>query len=176
MKNNMEKVERKYLAHFIDAAFGAEPTNYTRLGKDLEEYNIDLNPDGEEKSNILGESSYTIKGYKPSGSVDTYYAYDGEPLFEQLAMVANERKTGSDCMTTAVDVLVDSKGVVIWAYREDVVIVPQSVGGDTGGVQIPFEIHYNGNRVKGTWDMSTKTFTPDGEAAAANVEQEQSEA
>ena len=149
------------MAHFIDAGFGGDATNYTRLGKDLEEYNIELNPDGEEKSNILGESSYTIKGYKPSGSVDTYYAYEGEPLYEQLAMIANERKTGSDCMTTAVDVLLNASGTVAWAYREDVVIVPQSFGGDTGGVQIPFEVHYNGNRVKGTWDMATKTFTPD---------------
>lgn len=166
----MEKLERKYLAHFIDAGFGGDATNYTRLGKDLEEYNIDLNPDGEEKSNILGESSYTIKGYKPSGSVDTYYAYEGEPLYEQLAMIANERKTGSDCMTTAVDVLLNASGTVAWAYREDVVIVPQSFGGDTGGVQIPFEVHYNGNRVKGTWNMATKTFTPDGTQAASTDE------
>ncbi len=173
----MKKVERKYLAHYIDAAFGKEPTNYTRLGKDLEEYNIELNPDGEETNNILGESSYNLKGYKPSGSVETYYAYEGEPLFEQLSKIANERLTGSDCMTTAVDVLLNADGTIAWAYREDVVIVPQSVGGDTGGVQIPFEIHYNGNRTKGTWNVEAKTFTPDGEAAAAaNNEQEQSEA
>ena len=28
------KMERKYLAHFIDASFGGESTNYVRLGKD----------------------------------------------------------------------------------------------------------------------------------------------
>ena len=43
--------------------------------------------------------------------------------------------------------------------REDVVIIPQSIGGDTAGIQIPFEVHYNGNRTKGTFDLKTKTFT-----------------
>ena len=33
-------IERKYLAHYIDAAFDMtySATNYIRLGKDLEEY------------------------------------------------------------------------------------------------------------------------------------------
>lgn len=158
--SRVKKVERKYLAHFIDASFNGDATNYVRLGKDLEEYTIELNPDGEATKNILGESSYNIKGYEPSGSVDTYYAYEGEPLFEHLAEIANERKTGSDCMTTVIDVLLNANGTVAWAYREDAVVVPQSIGGDTGGVQIPFEVHYNGGRVKGDFDMNTKKFTP----------------
>lgn len=41
------KIERKYLAHFIDASFGtgSATPNYIRLGADLEEYNLELNPD-----------------------------------------------------------------------------------------------------------------------------------
>ena len=41
------KIERKYLAHFIDASFGtgSATPKYVRLGADLEEYNLDLNPD-----------------------------------------------------------------------------------------------------------------------------------
>lgn len=153
------KIERKYLAHFIDTAFSGTSPSYARLGQDLEEYSIELNPDVETTKNILGETSYNVMGYEPSGSVDTYYAYDGDPLFEHLSEIANERSTGSQLKTTVVDVLLDSEGVVTWAYREDVVVIPQSIGGDTGGVQIPFEIMYNGNRKKGTFDMKTKTFT-----------------
>lgn len=154
-----KKVERKFLAHYIDANFGTGTPNYVRLGKDLDEYTIDLNPDGESKKNILGESSYNLSGYEPSSSVDTFYAYEGDELFEQLAKVVNERATGSDCSTTVVDVLVNTSGTVEWAYREEVIVVPQSIGGDTSGVQIPFNINYNGNRTKGTWDVDTKTFT-----------------
>ena len=50
-------------------------------------------------------------------------------------------------------------------YREDVWVVPESVGGDTSGVQIPFTVYNAGNRVKGTFDLTTKTFTADTNAA-----------
>ncbi len=67
--------------------------------------------------------------------------------------------TGTACETTVVDVLLNASGTVVWAYKEDVIVIPQSMGGDTAGVQIPFEIHYNGNRTKGTFNLDTKTFT-----------------
>ena len=49
---------------------------------------------------------------------------------------------------------------VVWAYREDVVIAVNSIGGDTTGIQTPFTVYKAGNRVKGTWDVASKTFTP----------------
>lgn len=154
----MKKIERKYLAHYIDASFGTGTAKYVRLGKDLEEYNIELNPDGESTKNILGETSYNLKGYEPTGEVGTYYAYEGDELFEHLSEIVNKRATGSECETTVVDVLLNSTGTVEWAYRESVIVVPQSIGGDTAGVQIPFNINYNGSREKGTWTPGDNTF------------------
>lgn len=154
----MAKIERKYLAHYIDASFGGA-VNYVRLGKDLEEFNEELNPDVEIKKNILGEQSVVHNGYEVQTEVDPFYAYTGDPLYEHLALIANERKTGDDCITTKVDVLVDEEGTVLWAYREDVWVIPNSIGGDTSGVQIPFTVYSAGNRVAGTWDTKTKTFT-----------------
>ncbi len=123
----MPKIERKYLAHFLDAKFGVKTQgeetytpNYTRLGKDLEEYNEELNPDVEVNKNILGEQNVVHNGYEVQSEVDPFYAYSGDPLFERLAKIANERLTGDDCMTTKVDVLLNSDGTVAWAYREDV--------------------------------------------------------
>lgn len=155
----MAKIERKYLAHFIDAAFGDTETNYIRLGKDLEEYVEELNPDVEVNKNILGEQNVQHNGYEVQSEIDPFYAYTGDPLFEALAEIANERKTGDDCVTTKVDVLLDATGQIVWAYREDIWVVPNSIGGDTSGVQIPFSVYNAGNRVKGTFDMKTKKFT-----------------
>ena len=156
----MAKIERKYLAHFIDASFGGQTPNYVRLGKDLEEYVEELNPDVEVKRNILGEQNVQHNGYEVQSEVDPFYAYTGDPMFEALSEIANERKTGDDCVTTKVDVLLNADGTVEWAYREDVWVVPNSVGGDTSGVQIPFSVYNAGNRKAGTWDTSAKTFTP----------------
>lgn len=155
----MSKVEREYLAHYIDASFGGQTPEYVRLGSDLEEYNEELNPDIEVKKNILGEQTVSHNGYEVQSEVEPFYADYDDPLFEQLSKIANERLTGKDCQTTKVDVLLNEDGTVLWAYREDVWVVPNSVGGDTSGVQIPFSVYNAGNRVKGTWDVATKTFT-----------------
>lgn len=156
----MAKIERKYLAHYIDASFGGNSTNYYRIGKDLEEYGEELNPDVEVNKNILGEQSVQHNGYEVQSEVEPFYAYADDPLFEQLAMIANERKTGDDCKTTKVDVLLNESGTVEWAYREEVYVIPNTLGGDTSGVQIPFTIYNNGSRTAGTFNVSTKAFTP----------------
>lgn len=52
------KIDRKYMAHYIDAGSlcGGPTSKFERLGNDLEEYNIELNPDTETSKNILGIS------------------------------------------------------------------------------------------------------------------------
>lgn len=161
-------VERKYLAHYIDSKFDTtyEATDYVRIGKDLEEYALELNPDVETKKNILGENSVAVNGYEASSSVDPYYYDYDEALSEKILSIAMNRTTGDGCKTTTVDVFLkpgateDAAPTVTAAYREDCYIVPQSVGGDTSGIQIPFEVHRAGNRTKGTFDLSTRKFTP----------------
>lgn len=153
-----DKIERKYLAHFIDESFGGT-ASYVRIGKDLEEYTIEMNPDGESKKNILGETSYTLKGYEPSGSVGTQYCYEGDPMFTHLKAIVDGRLTGSACKTTVVDAVIDDSSTageytVSSAFKEDVIIEVQSFGGDTGGMQIPYNIHYAGNRT----DVSNGTI------------------
>lgn len=156
-----ELIERKYLAHYVDAAFDktGEATDYVRLGKDLEDYNVELNPDVETTKNIWGEARTKVKGYEPEGDVETFYAYEGEALYEKLFDIVNKRSTGSELETTVVDVLINSDGTIVTAYRESAVVVPQSIGGDTAGMQIPFNVYYNGDRVEGTWNATTKKFT-----------------
>ena len=156
----MAKIERKYLAHFIDASFGGETINYVRLGKDLEEYSESLNPEVEVNKNILGEQNVRHSGYEAQSEVSPFYAYSDDPIFTQLCTIANDRLTGDDCKTTKVDVLFNEDGTVAWAYREDCYVIPSAIGGDTSGVQIPFSVYNAGNRVSGGWDTDTKKFTP----------------
>ena len=151
-------MERKYLMHFIDANFGSGQPNYYLIGEDLEDYSEQLNPQVTVKQNILGAQRVQHSGYQVQSEVTPYYAYEGDALFPKLANIANERLTGDACKTTKVDVLVNEDGTQQWAYREDVVVVPTSVGGDTSGVQIPFTLYNAGNRTAGTWNASTKTF------------------
>lgn len=159
-------VERKYLAHYLDSSFNGTSATYVRIGKDLEEYNEELNPDVEVQKNILGEQTVKHSGYEVQADVDPFYYEDyDDALSNKIMEIANNRATGDKCKTTMVDVLLKpgatdaTAPTVVWAYREDVYVIPNSVGGDTSGVQTPFTIYKAGNRVKGTWDVSKKTFT-----------------
>lgn len=162
-------IERKYMAHFLDGAFdtGYEGAEYVRLGKDLEEYLVEMNPDVETAKNILGESSVRINGYEASTSVEPYYYEYDDSLSEKIMDIAMNRTTGDGCKTSVVDVLLkpgetlNEAPTVVWAYREDCYVVPESVGGDTSGVQIPFTIYRAGNITTGTFDLKTKKFTAD---------------
>ena len=81
----MGKIERKYMAHFIDAGTlcKGETESWERLGKDLEEYNVELNPDTETKENIIGERTFNHNGYEVSSEADPFYAEDNSVLFEK---------------------------------------------------------------------------------------------
>ena len=159
----MGKFERKYLAHYIDANMGQIETQYVRLGKDLEEYSENLNPQVNIQRNLRGSQSVVFSGYQVESSVDSFYAEADDPLFTVLSDMANRRVTGDGCKTTKVDVLVDGSGNQLWAYREDCWIIPVSFGGDTSGVQIPFNVYCDGNREFGVFDVDTKQFSPGGE-------------
>lgn len=152
--------ERKNYMTFIDANFGEGTPNYVILGDDLEDYSEELNPQVEVRQNILGQQKVKHSGYQVQSNVEPYYCYNGDPLYPKVLSIANERKTGNACKTTKVDVFVDDDGQQISAYREDVMVIPTSVGGDTSGVQIPFTLYNCGNRTAGTWNTSTKTFNP----------------
>ena len=155
----MGRMERKYLAHYLDANFGEGSASYVRLGKDLETYSEELNPQVDVRRNILGEQNVIHNGYQVQSTAEPFYADQDDELFEPVANIANNRLTGEDCKTTRVEVLVDEEGNQIWAYREDCWVVPNSVGGDTSGVQLPFNVYNAGNRVPGVWDVTNKAFT-----------------
>ena len=81
------KIERKYMAHYLNAAFSEEESEYCRLGADLEEYSPELSANVEKKTNILGQTSVVIDSYQKQGEVSPYYADKDDPLFEKLQAI-----------------------------------------------------------------------------------------
>lgn len=157
----MSKIERKLLAHFLNASPSKTPT-YCRVGKNVEELNVELSPQVETKQDITGTTSTNVSSYEVSASVDPYYADKDDPLYAFLQDIIDGRKVLDDCKTDYLEVQCwnESEGKYV-AYKEDVVIEVSSYGGDTTAYAIPFTIHMLGNRVKGTYDPDTKTFTAD---------------
>lgn len=156
----MGKIERKYLAHYINAGT-AESEEYERLGQDLEELTPELAASVETKKNILGQTSILISSYEKTAAVAPYYAQADSPLFTKLQGILDGNLVLDDLKTQVVEVKLweAEEGTTFPAIREEAYIEITSYGGDTTGYQIPFTIHYTGNKETGTFDVESRTFT-----------------
>ncbi len=158
---------------FLDASFGVEQPEWFLIGKDIEEMSVELNPDVETKKNILGETTVQDNGYEPSMSADPYYANPEDSIYPKIKEIAFKRLTGDSCKTKILEVIVeDDAAEAHEAYMENVIVKPQSYGGDTSGVNIPYEVHFDGNRIEGTVKIANgvPAFTPAGEVAEEAAE------
>lgn len=151
------KLERKHFITYIDGSFGGSGSpSWFLIGKDIEDMAVELNPDTEVVKNILGETTVKDNGYEPSMSADPYYANPDDGLFyEKIKDISFNRKKGDECKTKVLEVIIDKESGPYDAWTEDVVVKPQSIGGGTEGVNIPYEVLYNGNRVAGKCEISS---------------------
>ena len=155
----MAKIERKYLAHFIDVDADGKGV-YERLGKDLEEYTTQMSAQVDTKKNILGESSVRISGYEKTAAVEPYYAEAGTGLFQRLQQIIDEGMVLDQLKTYVVEVKLweQEEDGSFPAIREEVYLEVTGYGGDTTGYQIPFTLHYTGAKQKGRFHVADKTF------------------
>ncbi len=155
------KLKRSHLLHYIDANFGVGTPDWFLIGKDIEDMSVELNSDTETIKNILDETVTNDKGYEPSVSVDTYYANTDDSIYEKIKAIAMNRLTGDDCKTKILEVVIDKTEAPFDAWTEDILVKPQSYGGPQGGVNIPYNISFDGNRTDGTVTIANKvpTFT-----------------
>lgn len=146
------KLEREALQHYLDYSFKGDTAtaSWEILGDDIEEMSVELNPDTEQKQNILGQAIVDDKGYKPSMSADPYYADPAKKLYPKIREIAMGRLKGDKCKTLMLEVIVeDTSAAKHLAYAQEVIVKPQSYGGGTEGVSIPFNITECGTRIKG---------------------------
>lgn len=147
----MPKLTRGASRTFLDSTFGSENPEWWRLGKDMEEFVVELEPDVEVVRNIWDETSVKDNGYEPSAEADPYYANTDDAIYPKLLDIAMNRLKGDACKTKILEVVVeDTEASSHKAWIEDIVVKPLSYGGDTSGFSIPFSISFDGNRKEGT--------------------------
>lgn len=159
----MADLERKFLGHYVDASMDGTPV-YELLGDGIEEMVIEMGANVQKTRDITGKTKTFIDGYEKSQAVEPYKANDGSKMFERLQDIVDNNKVLDALKTTVIDVHLWKKAgegtTSFEAIREEAVIEVTSYGGDTSGYQLPFTLHRTGVITKGTFDTSTKTFTP----------------
>ena len=157
----MAKIERKYLAHYINTSEPGVAISYERLGKDLEEYTPELKAKVEKKTDILGDHSVMISGYEKVGKVNCFFAEPGSNLFTRLQNIIDKGLVLDDLKAEVIEVKLweTPKNNQYPAIRDKVYIEVLNYGGDKNGYRIAFALHYTGQRTVGTFNPTEKTFT-----------------
>lgn len=156
------KLTRGAHLFYVDTSMGKETPVWYLVGKDIEDMSIELGADTETTKNILDETSARHNGYEPTIEAKPYYADTDDTIYPVLKDIALNRKKGGDCKTKYLEVIVeDTEANSHDAWIEDCLLIPQSYGGDTSGLQIPFQVLPDGNRKKGSAVLANKvpTFT-----------------
>lgn len=137
------------------------------LGVDNDDLNLELNPDVETGKNVLGETRITHAGYEPELDMDTYYADPDRKIYEKLLQNAlslttdEEATTGKFGMAVFDDKTKSADSVEGDFYEWTARLIPQSIGGDTSGAAIPFNVYPTGTNKKRkiTYVRSTRAIT-----------------
>lgn len=148
----MPKLNREALAHYIDTTFQRkiDSADWEIIGDDIEEMSVEMNSDMETTKNILGQTKTKDNGYEPTMDADPFYADPDKKLYKPLRDIALERKKGADCQTLMLEVIVeDTDAENHLAFVQEVLVKPNSYGGGTEGVNIPFTVSEDGERTKG---------------------------
>ena len=159
----MAKLQRNMFMQFCSF----DGTAWEVLGVDNDDLSKELNPDTETSKNVLGETTFKHNGYEPEVSIDPYYADSASALYEDLSSIALEEKYDDtsikgyyvEGIMTTVD---DTAGTITGTGKKRAAyIVPQSIGGDTAGVGIPFNVNPVGpmTDVSVTYTIATRAVT-----------------
>ena len=150
------KLKREALAHYLDTKWNKKIADASKavfeiLGDDIEEMSVEMNPETEQKTNILGQTKTVDKGFTPTLSADPWYANTDSGLYEHMRDIVMEHISGDERKTLMLEVIVeDTEAETHTAYVREVKVTPTSYGGGTEGVNIPFTVDFDGAWKKGT--------------------------
>ncbi len=161
-------IKREEFKIFADVAATAGSPEWELLGDKVEELTLAMNPNVETVTDVTGNTSTTLDRYEVQTDISPVRAKRDSKLAGILYSIVKEEKTLSDVERTFLCVNVfDSTttgegaeaATVYAAWTQKAVIAVQSFGGNTQGLDIPFNIHWIGKRTHGTFNPATKAFT-----------------
>lgn len=170
--------KRSFFLLEINTTPTAASADYALVGDGVTELTINYNPQTSTNQYIHQDSATTeLTGYQPNAPV-TSQVVKGDKAFEYVNGLRKRMAIGSDAHTDIVlvdkydvDAAQDSDGPFP-ATRQPVSIQIDSYGGPaTDPLSISYTINWRGDGEQGTFDPTTKKFTPGGASGAAYEEE-----
>lgn len=164
----MSLVIRSQWAAYMECGTDTSKT-YNLMGEGFTDLSESKNPVEYNRHYVHEKSERSdVTGYSPSLAYSMDY-YDNDPVCKEIRTITDDEKVGSDAQRNIVLVdLFDKKnggsGDTYTAYQRTYSIIPDSKGSGTDALIYTGTIKSAGDMKKGTFNMSTKTFTADGAA------------
>lgn len=161
---------------FINTTPKEETSAYALVGEGVTELSIAYNPQTTTEQYIHQDTATTeITGYQPNAPV-TAQVVKGDPAFEFANSLRRSLPVLSDAYTDVVlvDLYETATAGAYPAQKQTVSIQIDSYGGPASDpLSIGYTINWRGDGVQGTFDPSTKTFTPTSGASNASLFEEE---
>lgn len=158
----MGKIKRSQVAMFLNTGSGASPT-WSLIGEGVTEQTIAYNPQTSDEVYIHQDSGTTdVESYKVNIPTPMT-AIKGDQVFDFVDEIRKQRKVLADARSEICIVYLyeTPTGGAYEAERNACSIQVDDFGGPGGeSAKLNFTINLIGNPVLGTFDPSTKTFTP----------------
>lgn len=156
---------RNDLRHYIDVTMNGETPKYELLGDGIESLTEEMNPEEETKHYInMANASNNVKSYQRTFDVDKEDCIDDE-VQKWIDGLVDDLPVGASAKSSFVRFrlkdAVDGTAGTYKAIKVPCTIAVNSNGGDGGDyVHNVISVKQAGGDIKGTFDIKTKTFTP----------------
>lgn len=153
------RIKREEFKLFADVGTADSPA-WELQGSRIEELSLEMNPNIETVRDITGITDTVLDSYDKQTSVSPYYAKRDSKMAQWLYNVVREEKTLSDVEKTfcCVNIFAGAEGSYD-AWTQTAIVAVQSYGGDTKGLQIPYNLHWIGEKTFGTATIAGGVLT-----------------
>lgn len=154
------KAKRESAILFMNV--GDTTEEYEAIGKDNDELTREMNNEVESNKNVLGETDVTVTKGNQVTSVDPFNFRKESKLANFLYKIYKDNLDGVDVEKEFIEVFTEDKESEgeYAAFKQVAAIDLKSWGGPTTGIATPFDINWKGARTYGTFNPTTKKFTP----------------
>ena len=146
---------------FATNTYYSGATNRELLGARVEDSSLELNPDIQVSTDILGKTYTDINKTEPLQTLDPSYIIGGSKISAYLydAMIHNRITDYNQAFNVYIisAFIGDSTNGYEAVKHKDCSIIPTSVGGDSY-VAMPLEIHFSNDITSGTVDSLSENF------------------
>lgn len=158
------KAKRKSYKIFMDVSEASASTKeWEIIGKDIEELSRELNNEVNSFTNILGETEVEVtKGNQVTACDPVKFRDDSKASKILYGFYKNDSELSEverDFLEVNTAIPVSGSQDEYEAFMQKGAIDLKSWGGDTSGLNSPFDINWTGAKTHGTFNPTTKVFT-----------------